>query len=93
MRGRSRQSAEARFNEEPAMSQADILMHEAHTLAERIRRRRSQQPRYFGHTDEDLAVLERRLTALWGEIRAARASAPAWGDGIPAPPRTRPKWE
>lgn len=75
------------------MSQAENLMHEAHTLAEDIRRRRSQQPRHFGHADEGLAVLERRLTALWAEIRASRASAPAWSDGGPPPPRTRPKWE
>lgn len=75
------------------MTQANELMREAHTLAEKIRQRRAQHIRNFGHTDDVLAVMERRLTTLWGEIRAARAVGSTWGADTPSPSRTRPKWE
>jgi hypothetical protein len=75
------------------MTQSDELMHEAHTLAETIRQRRAQHIRHFGHADDGLAVMERRLTTLWNEIRAARAVGSTWGVDTPSPPRTRPKWE
>jgi hypothetical protein len=75
------------------MTETDHLMREAHTLAESIRQRRARHVRHFGQVDDGLAVMERRLTTLWSEIRAARAVGSTWGVDMPSPPRTRPKWE
>ena len=75
------------------MSRADDLMHEAHGLAETIRRRRTDDSGQQGREAGGVQAMEARLAGLWMDIRAARAAGPGVGVELPSNRRTRPKWE
>ena len=53
---------------------------------EKIRKRRANGPSASGR-EEDLSMMQSRLSELWTQIRLVRAG------GVSAAPSTRPKWD
>ena len=73
------------------MRSAEDLVNEATTLAETIRRLRSDPRAHHTRESRELSALEAQLTGLWAAIRAARAGGPSATDGGTIR-RSRPKW-
>jgi hypothetical protein len=57
------------------MSTAEELLHQVHTVAERLRLARAAIPGGSHADSTRTAALQTELTALWTEIRAARVAA------------------
>lgn len=74
------------------METTQDLLHEAHTLAEQIRVRRSSGADQLRVDNGDLDAMEHRLIGVWNAIRASRAAGPNAQLDAPAQRRTRPKW-
>ena len=75
------------------MTRATDLLHEAHVLAEDIRKRRTGNLHNRERIDAELTVMQSRLTTLWGQIRAARAGETDPAAAAQRPERRQTKWD
>jgi hypothetical protein len=74
------------------MYDADDLRREAHRLGEEVRYQRADAARTRRTDMGSLRAMEARLSAVWSEIRAVRATGPE-GDPDRSLRRARPKWD